>query len=308
MSPQQEEEFRRHLAADGYSEEVDEELRDIFNSMDVRNDKMADTAYKEFNKLLGGTKSRFVRIISVAAKVAACLAVPLLGGLLWAMLKPAPEPDWLEVRVPNGQTREIVLSDNSVINLNAGSRMTYPSEFRGANRTVFIDGEVMAEISKDPKHPFIIESDDVRVKVLGTKFNLRSYSADKVAEVQLLEGSVALECGEDGLERQLVMRPGDRAQFNRSDMKMEISSFDPANNKSFMDGDALQFYNLPLSDIVRSLERHFGVEIIILNQTIEDEQFFALFTGDEELDDILLNLDIDGTIRISHEGDKVFIK
>lgn len=310
MSPEQEKSFRKFLTEEGNSKEVTEELYEIFKSMEMSDLKMADDGFKEFNRRLGREKSvsGFRKFASVAIKVAACMVIPLLCAAGWLALNPEPDVAWVEVRVPNGQIREIELSDGSVLRLNAGSRITYPTEFRGEERLIFMDGEVLAEVAKDSKHPFIIESDDVRVRVLGTKFDMKSYSTDQMAEVRLLEGSVSLECGRDLSVKQVVMTPGDRAQFSRATDGLEVSKFDTANNKSFVDGDSFQFYNTSLSDIVRSLERHFGVDIIILNSRIEDEKYFAFFTGDDGLEEILLSLDIDGKMKITYEDGKVFIR
>jgi len=90
------------------------------------------------------------------------------------------------------QTRNLTLPDGTLLTLNAGSRITWPDRFSGANREVFLDGEVVANVAKDSEHPFIIHSGEADIRVHGTTFDLKAYHDASILEIMLREGSVSL--------------------------------------------------------------------------------------------------------------------
>ena len=115
--------------------------------------------------------SRRARIVAWSQRIAAVLVVPLLCAfwLLYADRK--PEAEWLEQQVPYGEMASLTLPDGTQLHLNSGSRITYPSAFTGKERRIFVEGEIFADVAKDPRKPFIIQSGEVGIRVLGTRFN-----------------------------------------------------------------------------------------------------------------------------------------
>lgn len=109
----------------------------------------------------------------------------------------AEQPEWVEVYAPYGQTRCITLPDGSRVWLNSGTYVFYPDRF-DRERQLFVSGEVYMDVTKDPERPFRVDTRNVSIRVLGTRFNLRSYNEDKYVETSLVEGSVALGLKRDG--------------------------------------------------------------------------------------------------------------
>ena len=104
--------------------------------------------------------------------------------------------------------------DGTRLLLKAGSRITYPSEFKSDRRQIFLDGEVFAEVSKNPHRSFVITSGQVSVKVLGTKFDFRAYSSSKSSEIALAEGSVEMLVSSGSTSVTYSMIPGDVLQYD----------------------------------------------------------------------------------------------
>ena len=94
--------------------------------------------------------------------------------------------------IPYGNQSKLILSDNTVVWLNAGSRLVYPTFFSGKTREVLLFGEAFFEVSKNADKPFIVKTSDIEIKVLGTQFNVSAYAEDKVIQTVLKEGSVAI--------------------------------------------------------------------------------------------------------------------
>lgn len=90
---------------------------------------------------------------------------------------------------PSNATAEVVLADGSVVSVNAGSRLVYPQKFTGATREVELQGEAYFKVKHDERYPFIVKANGISTKVLGTEFNVRSYSKNDT-HVTLLQGSV----------------------------------------------------------------------------------------------------------------------
>ena len=98
--------------------------------------------------------------------------------------------------IPRGETFKVVLSDGTEVLLNSDSRLSYPTVFKGKERVVSLEGEAYFNVTKNTEHPFIVKSGNVQVRVLGTEFNMCSYTPDNV-RVTLIEGKVAVSdtCG-----------------------------------------------------------------------------------------------------------------
>ena len=93
------------------------------------------------------------------------------------------------VIVPNSQTANLVLEDGTHIWLNSGSRFTYPTKFARGYRTVKLAGEALFQVNRDEHKPFLVETERLKVRVLCTTFNVKSYSGEDPT-VRLKEGQV----------------------------------------------------------------------------------------------------------------------
>ena len=186
--------MRDYLTEHGTDADVSECLGEIFDSIGESDAAEGEKAYFKAAAALGidrpVTRKRH-RAVSWFAGIAAALAVLIAGGATALLVDGSRDVEWNEIKVPAGQTRELVLADGTVLQLNAGSRVTYPASFRRCRtREIFAEGEIYAEVAKDPKHPFFINSGDVGVKVLGTKFNFKAYGDSRCVELLLFEGAV----------------------------------------------------------------------------------------------------------------------
>ena len=134
-----------------------------------------------------------------ALKLSAAAIILLLCGVsslffLWQSERSASEmvEEYKEyvVEVPDGAKSKITFPDGSVVWLNAGSKVTYDSNFARESRNVGLTGEGYFEVSKNKELPFVVNTGKLTVKVLGTKFNLKSYEEDSEVKVTLKEGAV----------------------------------------------------------------------------------------------------------------------
>ena len=97
-----------------------------------------------------------------------------------------------QIVVPFGRRHSITLSDGTRVQLNSGSRLIFPAGFSGKNREVYLKGEGYFEVFKNPNQPFIVKTNVMDIKVLGTIFNISAYEDEQNAYAVLVEGKVAV--------------------------------------------------------------------------------------------------------------------
>ncbi|WP_318311745.1 FecR family protein [Flagellimonas crocea] len=183
------------------------------------------------------------------------------------------------LHIPNGKTFKIVLSDGTTVNLNAGSTLTYPIKFiPGQQRKVTLIGEAFFHVKKNEENPFIVTSQSLDIRVLGTQFNVTSYPEDTNQKTVLVEGSVRLyESGTSYSEDDsTLLTPGDMASWESAYKKMSVKKVDTELYTSWMNGK-LVLKGLKFKDIIKKLERHYGVSIQNKNMDLEDRVFTATF-------------------------------
>lgn len=127
------------------------------------------------------------------------------------------EAEYSQLIVPKGKTSRIKLSDGSTLYVNAGTKVVYPNLFTGKHREIYADGEICVDVAKDASRPFIVQTPSVRVKVLGTMFNVRSQKSEMNAEVVLLRGAVAVSSRSTGKEYR--MQPNELLEITEKEVK-----------------------------------------------------------------------------------------
>lgn len=192
------------------------------------------------------------------------------------------------LKIPYGKRFELQLSDGTVVHLNSGTTLKYPVKFiAGENRQVFLDGEAFFDVTKDKKHPFVVNADKLNVRVLGTHFNVSSYPEDAQTDVVLVEGSVGLYRGNETFDatKNTILKPGFKGSFNKNDGSIAAKAVNTGVYTSWMQG-RLTFRNMSFRDISKKLERHYNVTIETQNKKLADEKFYASF-GDEPIEKVL---------------------
>lgn len=181
--------------------------------------------------------------------------------------------------VPYGKRFEIQLSDGTVVTLNAGTSLKYPVKFiKGKNRQVFLKGEAFFNVTKDKSHPFIVNANEIDVRVLGTQFNITSYLEDEYINTVLVEGSVSIYDKETtyNSEASTLLKPGFKAAWNKKENNIGIEEADIEIYTAWLQGKII-FKHIPFDNIVKKLERHYNVEIINNNASLGKDFITASF-------------------------------
>lgn len=208
------------------------------------------------------------------------------------------------VEAPQGSRSEMTLPDGTKVWLNAGSRISYSQAFGYSIRLIKLEGEGYFEVAHNERLPFSVESENVRVKVLGTKFNFRDYPTDAEATISLAEGSVAMNSMKHTSPDELL-KPGQRAVVNKQTGKIKIGTYEVANAIQWTNGQLI-FDGEPLRDIIKDLERCYNVQIIVKNTALYNLHFYGTFVRQEQsLREVLDALAATGKIRYELKDKKI---
>lgn len=177
---------------------------------------------------------------------------------------------WATLTVPARKEYNITLSDGTQVFLNAASSIRFPSSFKHApTREVSITGEAFFIVAKDASRPFIVNSAEGTVKVLGTSFNINSYDKGNL-QVALVDGAVKLMAGKDSV----LLKPGSVA--TAANGSIQTGAFDAAELLSWRKG-IFQFTNKTVEDVCRIIPRWFDQQVIIDNKEIAKKCFSGIF-------------------------------
>ena len=201
------------------------------------------------------------------------------------------EPIYNELTIPYGKTFKLVLSDGTTIHLNAGSSIKYPVKFiEGAHREVFLKGEAFFDVVKNANQPFVVNINELNVRVLGTKFNVSSYPEEENINTVLVEGSVALHGKDNDFNsaNTVLLEPGNKGEWNQKSKETSITQVDTKMYTSWVEGRMI-FRNTPFKIIRKKLERHYNVSIKNNNEILEEKTYNAVFDV-ESIEQVLRTL------------------
>ncbi len=213
-----------------------------------------------------------------------------------------------ELVVPYGKKMKLILSDSTIVHINSGTRLKYPVNFLGnKDRTVFLEGEAFFEVTKSNKAPFIVNTDKVDIRVLGTKFDVSAYQDDEKVSTVLLEGSVELYTSDHGTvgDEKYLLVPGQIGSWNKSMNKMKVAETDVNEYTSWINGQTI-FNIRPFPEILKVLERHYNVSITNNYKLLDNQQFFAKFDT-ETIEQVLTYFQNSVPFHYTKTGDMIEI-
>ena len=180
------------------------------------------------------------------------------------------------LKVPYGKKFQVILSDGTKVFLNAGSSIKFPIKFiSGVDRTVYLTGEAFFDVTKS-EDPFIVNSNNMDVRVLGTQFNVSAYPDDQIMRTVLVEGSVELLSKNFKNNSKTLLLPEQEAIFNKKDYNITVAQADISSTTAWLK-DQLIFRGVAFKDIVKRLERSYNCTIINNNKALDEEIFTATF-------------------------------
>lgn len=215
--------------------------------------------------------------------------------------------NYFRIKVPYGSKSTIELPDSTKVILNSGSTLEYPDHFGASDRTVFLNGEAYFDVKRNKQKPFFVKTSEASIKVLGTQFNVKSYSGEDHMETTLVSGSIEILPNETAYNskrqayRRILLKPNEKAVFMHNDISIVKQGIDKVPERIltasvlFQDteitqtdiawkNDILILNNEPFGEIVSKLERWYNVQITLNDAALSKIRFSARFKGESIVD------------------------
>lgn len=233
------------------------------------------------------------------------------------------------ITVSYGSKSKITLPDGSTVNLNSGSTLRYPAKFSRLSRNVYVDGEAFFDVRKDPKHPFYVKTGDITIKVLGTKFNVKSYSDESTIQTTLVTGSIEIYSNKKEISeknRLLTLQPNQQVtiekkpgglkvigdEVKKAEKTESLRKFIAVSKKidvipivAWKD-NRLVFREEKFTDLSRKLERWYDVGIEIKDPELRTALFSGVFVK-ESIEQALDALKIATPFRYQIKKNQIII-
>ncbi|MCR6719702.1 MAG: FecR domain-containing protein [Chitinophagaceae bacterium] len=224
------------------------------------------------------------------------------------------------ISTKRGSKSKVQLPDGTQVWLNADSRITYNEEFQGRIREVNLVGEAYFDVVRDEERPFVIHTNVIDIKVLGTAFNVRSYADEKNTETSLVRGSVEVTI-RNHPEKKFTLKPNDKLIINNEQAAEAVdvektektnsqqivltwgkinypSKQDTVATEAMWTRNKLAFDKETFEEIAQKLERWYDIEVIIKDEKIRSTEF-SIIIEDESLQQVMEALRVAGKFRYS---------
>ena len=198
------------------------------------------------------------------------------------------------INVPRNGEYYVVLSDGTKVWVNSESAIGFNSHFSPDRRIVELEGEAYFEVAKDSLRPFIVKTNNMDVRVLGTQFNVKAYPDEEYTYTTLNEGSVKLTMGNQCTE----MAPNQQVVLSNSSGTFQQKNVDASIYSAWIDGKFI-FKDEPLENIMLALGRWYDVKIFFQNQNIMQERFSMSVDRYDNIEVLLRKMEKTEALRFS---------
>ena len=214
------------------------------------------------------------------------------------------ETAYNEITVPRGGEYKVTLDDGTRIWVNSESYIRFPVVFHGDERRIWVSGEVFLEVTKDSERPFVVNTEKLDIKVLGTQFNVRAYPDEKCIQTTLVEGRVQVD---NSLGKVAVLAPSEQLLYNAQNGKHEVREVDTELYVSWKDG-VYVFVSQRLEDIMLLISKWYDVDVFYQNSTVKDIIFSGRLKRYENAETLLKVFERLGGVRFSIQGKTVIVE
>lgn len=208
-----------------------------------------------------------------------------------------------KLSTPRGMDFKVILPDGTQVWLNAESTIEFPAAFIGNERRVTLRGEAYFKVARNEKFPFIVTSDKMKVRVLGTEFNFKSYTSE-TSHVSLVEGSVEV-LQPDSEQSERTLKPGQDAWFDEEG-SIHVKEIDTYGVVQWVNG-FFYFDNLPLVDILRELGRWYNLGVVFRSTSNMHALMHFSASRNEDVGQAVENLNRLRKVRVEIEGSKLVV-
>ena len=205
--------------------------------------------------------------------------------------------------VPRRGEYRLVLADGSKVYLNSESELRFPVVFTGGERRVYLSGEAFFEVAPDAEKPFIVEANDVDVRVLGTRFNVNAYIPDRAIRTTLVSGKVRVS--DRSGEESAILAPGQQAVWQEghfSTRNVDVSAF-----TAWIDGKFYFEEGATLEEIAEQLQRWYDIDFIFSSGRVKQFVFAGMIKKEYTANEIFSIIEKTTRVKFTVNGRTVVV-
>lgn len=300
-TPQEKEQVEEWLTLDESNVSINDDYLNNFDNKAIK---------EEIWREIKPTKEIFKKhqnLTNLFLKVAASLVFLISSALAFQYGEPLFKSNEIAYRTITsdyGEKSHVTLLDGTHITLNAGSKLKIPIDFlKGKERIVQLQGEAYLEVAKNPNRPFSVITPKMTVRVLGTKFNVKSYKSDSLSSVTVKEGSVSVT---DSLNHQVILVKGQMAIYTKAQQNLVKIETNIDKHISWTE-ETLVFKDQSLSEIATVLERWYNIKISIANKSLKNDHFTGTFKNAPILTKVIHNMALTMQFKYKFKKDTLMI-
>lgn len=211
------------------------------------------------------------------------------------------EAEYNKLVIPRGGENTVVLSDGTVVRLNAGSKLTYPVQFAGKVRSVILEGEAYFDVVKDEQHQFIVQTRFGNVAVWGTAFNVNAYNDEKACYTTLVRGKVSFVTTNN---KEIMLQPGEQAIASSDGIdkkQVDLEEYIGWVNGVYM------FKNKPLGDIMNTFSKWYDISVYYETPSLRNTTYSGNLKRYDSINSFLDALVLTGDLSYKINGKNVLI-
>lgn len=253
---------------------------------------------RQLLKRIGHKKHTWLRRIAVIAASAAAVVGFVWGSISYFDYTSKQQISYLEASTTYGERKKLILPDGTRLMLNSCSRVRYPKSFTGEERKIELEGEGYFQVYRNEKQPFIVSTHRFNVRVLGTSFDVKSYSSDEVISVEVESGKVQVDLPEAMMRLQAkehILINTTSGEYNKRREERPVAVWQKG---------GLRFNSTPVRDVAKELERMYNCRITFA----KGQEFKNLISGEHDnksLEAVLQSMEYTSGIRYKKENNQV---
>jgi ferric-dicitrate binding protein FerR (iron transport regulator) len=222
---------------------------------------------------------------------------------------PAGQTAMAQLVVPYGKRSDIVLSDGTKVWLNAGSKLVFPQKFTGNNRKVYLKGEALFAVAKNKEMPFIVNSDNINITVLGTEFNVRNIDLENKLEIVLVEGEVSVKEKNtlDFLKKEFRLKPNQKATYDKGSRQTVVESNVNVGYYTSWRFGLLEFNRESILNVFDRLSKYYNVEFVSEKGVELSQKISGKLDLKESLNDVMTVVSDVAPVVFRIEDEKVYV-
>lgn len=206
-----------------------------------------------------------------------------------------------------GEKAGVTFSDGTEIIMNSASEVRFPQKFNDKQRLVHLEGEAYFKVAPNKNLPFIVETDKARIKVLGTKFNVRSWKDDESAEVAVREGTVQVQATDTSMiDKSVILKRGQRSLVDKVSKQIKVENADVEKNLLWI-GGGMYFNNDSFQNVLKNLERRYNVSFKVMDKNLLSVPYTGEFHK-ANLNEVLKVLSVSMEVEFEKTDNYIFVQ